>query len=274
MGSLNSDGSHILHNENVIRHNGQISLSNISTDEVTSTIIPFTPDKLSNNILWLDADDRSKITIDENNKVSLWADKSINSFPSLTQDTPDNRPIYIAGAQNKRGGILFNRDASTSLYTDTAVFTDYPATIAFVFKANQLINSQELFFIGDKDSTTDCIHFESLTSLTRVRMVVSGTSNMNLRILTVGNTEMLIVRFIDTSTRKCDMNGVSEPGGGVRLMQNFDRTAMGRAMGSSPTNAFNGYFYETVAYNRALTDAEVTLLENYFIRKWAISSYE
>ena len=54
---------------------------------------PVSPADYSNLKLWLDAADSSTITKDGSNKVSLWNDKSGNSF-NLSQSTSGSQPTY------------------------------------------------------------------------------------------------------------------------------------------------------------------------------------
>lgn len=76
---------------------------------------PWTPAQLT-TALWLDAADASTITVDENDRVSQWDDKSGNDR-DVTQSRADRRPVYSAAGWS--GGFPELQFASYGAQKDT-----------------------------------------------------------------------------------------------------------------------------------------------------------
>lgn len=241
--------------------------------------LPFDPRGISGLRLWLDASDLATITMDGSNRVASWADKSGRAFGPLAQGTDANKPVWTANRQNGRAGLVFTAASNQWLALDTPLFTDYPATVIVVAKPSSDTASMVAFWCGDKDSTVDEVYLawrgDQANDPLWLGMTTAGAGNAAVSGsgFTVNVAGIGAGRLVAAADRKVRFNaGTEGTTTNSKVMQNYDRTAIGRRMQSTPSFSFGGDVYEVLVYNRALTDTEIDHVRRKLAEKWAISA--
>lgn len=242
----------------------------------------FNPANLSGLSLWLSADvgtfqdtGRSTPAAADNDPVGGWTDQS-GAGNHGQQATSTLRPLLKLNSQNGKSGIQFD-GVDDVIFADTlaaiATGTDIPVSIMIVGKTT--VGSATWWSFGNSGTATP--NFRGQTTgipnlfcgRTDDASTATSRSAGSPSISNVTN----ILQWVFTGT------GISMAVDGAALAGNtldvgvttLNQFALGRRHeGSSFFNANAGTFYEIIAYNRALSTAENTLVRNYLNAKWAV----
>lgn len=189
--------------------------------------------------------------------VGAWEDQSGNGH-DLTQGTSDRRPTW----KDSLGGFnAVDWVSSNDLLINTSHSLTQPWTMVAVGR-----------FPAGTGSTE---HFWMFTGLDTNRLSVNGGLNKYEQFagksisFPVGSAaRRVIVAQFNGASSFARLNGIEQVSGDAgttnptttfRLGNNFDAN-----------EAFSGYYYEFVAYNRAITIDEIEQLENHYISEFSL----
>jgi hypothetical protein len=148
--------------------------------------IGFGPAGLSSCAVWFDASVPTTITKDGSNKVSLWADASLDN-EDASQSTGAQQPTWVSGALNSLPIIRFGAAQNMGFGTDQLISTSTPFSIWVVFKLNSFTNTYPLF-LDLKSGTTHNFNFgvSSDASYGDFYFGNEGAQFLNLRVASSG----------------------------------------------------------------------------------------
>jgi hypothetical protein len=209
--------------------------------------------------LWLDAGDGGSITMDQNNRVRNWGDKS-GRGNTLTQMTIANRPRYVKEAQ---AGIEFNE----------GIFLDIP-------NAYGMVSGTFTIFVVEKRKRDGYGWF----------MIGQGGGygqNMHLG-YRAPNVGSMAFWANDTDFSLPAFQGSSEPtriwtfvkpAGQKQVFINGNQVAAGRGSsdrlygwnGASLGKHYQGIVYEVLIFNTDLSLDRRQKIEGYLANKWGLS---
>lgn len=223
---------------------------------------PFTPNSIPNNVLWLDASDTSTIS-QTGGSVSQWNDKSGNGN-NATQGTGANQPI--TGTRTVNGLNVLDFDGTNDfLNLPSGVFglSSGDNTIFLVFATDVIMTAQRLWLMTDSGSGRHTLQWGGdstfSTAASNSNVVVSSmgiTPNMSPHIAGLFRSGGNFYSFFD---------GVQGPS---TAATNFTANQAYLATFRGTSTFLNGVICEVIAYNRALTPAEVNQVGNYLSVKW------
>lgn len=228
---------------------------------------PFLPTALSNLQLWLDAADTSASNIAESsNLVSQWNDKSGNGN-NVTQGTGSAQPTTNVSTSN--GKNVLNFDGGDSFDIPSGLFTvaDGSNTVFVVSRRTSEDASQDLIFNFMTGATNKFLMLYSATggqidyrSNNTPLGSASNTGNTN--------TDFNIVRGRRSGTTQAiAVNGGAESTNtNGENISGIDDAFLGSLDGT--TQFLTGSIAEVLMYDRSLSTAEITAVENYLTNKW------
>jgi hypothetical protein len=235
------------------------------------------PLQIENCVAWLDGADTSTLFQNSNgttavtatdDPVGRWANKA--GSPNALQTINNNRPLYKPGTLNGKGTLFYDGLAHfMSLAYDLAS----PFTL---FSVSQCATSGVAFAtIGNLQSGgqfSGLLHAHALSSnstvlATRVRAggtaFATGTSDIGANFfLWTSSVSGAVFRARANSTQLTDGSGTY----GLRDAA----IALGRSRVGDAVNNRELSIAEVVIYSRQLLDAEISRVESYLRRKWAI----
>jgi len=220
-------------------------------------------------ILWLDASDLSSITKDGSNKVSQWSDKSGNA-KHATQAVGANQPTYSATGFGGLPCIDWGAGAA-SRKLDIPSITYGPHTIFVVLRGDA---SAGYFWVHLNDST-DYLYGNTNIASGVVRSAVSTYKNPVPSAWLRDSTRRIVTRSFGGlhGSHLIYGNGLrytttdqsaGDPGTGTVAGACYIGTNQGGAV------SWTGVIAEVILFDRALSDGERTLVEQYLARKWGI----
>ncbi len=213
--------------------------------------------------LWLDASDASTLTLNSGN-VSELKDKSGNGR-NATQETALNQPAYESFSG---GGNAVEFLSSNRLGFDASFLVGVNYTLFLV--AARTTSAPNVWLTGGARSNTNQnlhVGWRSQTDFTwaqfsqEIAATVSGFSSEQTTIVGC----------------RLRANGRSLRLNGSQIAANEDTSQLaavgGQQLGYFPflSSGSGSKIGEVIAYNRELTDAEVTSIESYLARKWGVA---
>lgn len=237
----------------------------------------FSPTRLANLALWLDAANSASITLN-GSTVSAWADMSGNDR-TLSQSVANNQPTYSTGSQNGRNTLSFN--GSTNFLRGP-----WPLTLT----------AQSVFAVVSMTSTNNW--GRPFTQTTTGDATATGTMNADFAItghyiplLRNSNTQAFgsynggglraSVNFtystwgvwssIHTGSQISSRldNGTASTYSTATFNTTFHSCMVGANMGPAVNQFLGGNIGEILVYSRAVTDAERNAISAYLKAKWA-----
>lgn len=247
------------------------TISNGLTRGSKFTAGQFSPASLGNMAWWLDAADASSISL-SSTKVTQWSDKSGNGR-NFTQSDDAKRPTYSSNT------ITFAQETQQHLINTSYTLTSNSFSGFVVCTQSyrggtrnnygrflSLYNTSGLDYNNLNSITlTDITPVPSTYSLYRNSGIISSTSQVSL------NTKFILGFTIDgtnTVLYKNQLAGIAGTTSATSLNVNAVRLAADSAEADSN---IAGNYYEVVAYNRALSSYEVSLLTSHLATKWSVS---
>jgi hypothetical protein len=238
----------------------------LSTRSVSVTRPAFSPDMIAGLALWLDAADASTITVDNTTNVSEWREKSSNGR-HLSQSTPSSRPAYNLAQYNGRASVNHDPNESmTSTLTSAESFFGPGRNTITIFEAFRYASGGPItsrIFDG-----TDSNRVDRQSSFANT-LTWSGTGYSTNNASASTSFRVMVRRFdgnAGTYLQRVD-------GTLVQSAANFTGYAMGSSnnyrvrLGNEVVGSAAD-FGEFLVFNRALTDTELGLIENYLRAKW------
>lgn len=229
----------------------------------------FTPTQVANNVLWLDASDSNTIT-ERGGAVSQWDDKSGegNNIPV----TGTQRPTTGVDTINGKNVLTFDGvnnylDLPSSFYTDLA---NGDNTAIVVWKTSNGGTSQRLItgFVG--------------TSTRWGLLYRFGAGEVNaVNATTFAQVDTPLIENINTHVDISIREGSNITAKRDKYFNETDATAEDVSITSARigadafgANLMVGNLCEVLVYNRALTESEIALVQNYLQAKWDIQALD
>ena len=226
----------------------------------------FNPIDIDGCSLWLDALDRSSITL-SGTDVTQWNDKSGNGR-NLTQSTAGLRPTYSATSK----AIVFDGtrylDIPNALAAITPTYT--------IFAVEKRASDQARFFLGNRQAVANTGLILGYNSSTTSHHTTAHIVDLQVTIPSyLGTSEPVrITRYAYTgTTRSTFING-----GQLSNSQSFSATLttwptanIGAGYNTNSVNWYIGNIHEIIFYNTSLTTEQSQRVEGYLAWKWGIS---
>jgi len=220
--------------------------------------------------LWFDAADTSATNIVQSGgSVSQWADKSSNGNNTDVQSTGSKQPT--TGSTTKNFLNVITADGGDTLKMPSALhnITMGANTIFTVSRiASETAAIQRLFngsegagsrYYIQYSATAGTLNFVSSTSNSPVAKTGNTNTNWNIiRGRRSGTTQAIAV---NGSAETTDANGADESGIDEMFLFSFRDADL----------FFTGDCAEIILYDRSLSTAEISAVENYLSNKWAIT---
>ena len=241
------------------------------------------PTSLTGNVLWLDASNQSSILL-TGTAVTSWKDVSGNTN-TFSQSSTSFKPTYKLDDW-QRPHLDFDGTSSNLNSTSTQLLGLGNSNNTFIvaYKSDTTTSeSQGQTLMGISDGSTiqrvglrvnasgnggagsDSLAFSSQN--------FSGNSN-SCNISSAGVTDLSIGigTRSGSNIKVYDGNGNTDTStlGQNDTSLNYFTVGAATITGVADTNEFNGRIYECIAYDRALSDAEVSQVIQYLKNKWSI----
>lgn len=230
---------------------------------------------LTNLDLWLNADD---IVADSGNKVSRWAYSDANGTVALTQSTADAQPVLVTDGN---GFKYVSFDGTNDLLQKTG-FKNYNTktqlTIMIVSKfrgadpesQNQGDKYSALFI--PESGSWGSIYLSPYKNSVRTRFGVGNSNGVTTYARPAAVTDFSST-FItkDGATQKIYVNGsvvTTNSTAATTLTNNAADLILGKGISGGSDYFFTGDIAEVLVYDRALTDAEITGVNQYINEKY------
>tara|TARA_R110002051_G_scaffold50162_1_gene97285 strand:+ start:526 stop:1260 length:735 start_codon:yes stop_codon:yes gene_type:complete len=221
---------------------------------------------ISNEYLHYDfAGEQSTITMDGSNRVSKVSDGFGTTERDLVQATSGNQPLFIANNVNDLGVVDFDGDR-------------YMKTASGLTAISQPFSVFTLIEFGDQSSFQDAVVLDGHGASNRInhgnhfaidKVRCNAGANLDTGTITgLDESNALLTCIYNGSSTDIRINGVSKVTGNV----GSDSWA-GVSCG---TNSSNSVFWdqrmmEIAVYEKAVSGAELTEMENYFLDRWGLS---
>lgn len=236
--------------------------------------------------LWLDACNESSVIIDSSNRVEAWNDisggtnhilQSNNTFkPTYEKDfwqRPyldfDGTSAVLTSTDSDLTGLFNDNNTFFVVYKSDVTTAEYYGQIlvggtsgsSYVVRTGLRINANGGTGAGGSDSLTYSNQTSS-TNFNACNIASAGVTNLSIA---VGRKSGSDVKVLDgNGNSDTDTTGVN--------VSTISRFCVGGATytGTTDLYEFNGRMYELIAYNKALSDADVNAIINYLKNKWNI----
>jgi hypothetical protein len=233
----------------------------------------FQPVDIPGCALWLDAGDASTITLSGSN-VTGWLDKS-GQGTNYVQATTANQPSYAYDSTYRNNGIFFgginnttshiltpSNTAITPISNSTGSFTIFTVHRFGVYNAGfgDLYRGQSgsgLFFRASSASNTTPVYANNYITITTPVNGVTAYSGDT----TTGLSFFLNGISAGTTTKTAGAGSV----GNIVLGANL-------AAVSPSSESFNGFLFEFLVFNAALTTSQRQQIEGYLSWKWGLNA--
>ena len=222
---------------------------------------------------WYDASDQSSITLDENNDVSVWYDKSGNNN-NLTQTTDADQPLYSFNAELGRAELNFDGVNEYMTFDSQPLSGTSARTFFFVGRADTTASGEAFLSLTTSDTTG---RRYDLTSELAVR--ISGANRIyNENVTSATNSSV----FSFSSASGATVSGTDGFLNGTALTQssvtNGGTSINTGTAGSSKIGAnhdssgyLDGAISEILVFDTELTTAQTEMVHEYLSFKYGIA---
>jgi hypothetical protein len=220
-----------------------------------------TPVEIPDCALWLDANDRGSISTNATGSVIQWNDKSGNAR-HVGQASNAIRPTLSAsnGSLNNLPTIGFSGMGALTSSTFSSV-TSQPMTYFFVTRCEN-VSSKGLFSTSGGSNT-----IVQWTATNNIQLQDTVFINVPTPFPTLNVPIVLTVQHSNTNA-SARFNGIRPQ---VPASVGAALTITSFNIGTYSGNNYIGPIGEVIAYSRALSDAEITLVEKYLGQKWGFT---
>lgn len=215
---------------------------------------------------WLDAKDGGSLTIDQNNKVFKWNDKS-GTNRNTQQSSIINRPTYVQGAQ---AGIEFDGQGNFLEIPNAYNMVSGNFTVFVVERRKS--SKSENYFIGGTTINSQNNNLVLGYALTNLARFAFWANDVDANVSSYNNTlePTRIWMFEKNATgRQLFMNG-TKANGDTNLATLRDWT--GAAIGRYYTRFYQGTIHEVLIFNTSLSADRRQKMEGYLAHKWGLVS--
>lgn len=259
---------------------GRLSRRGVKLGSASGPVSLGVPDTIPDLFAWYRGD--YGITLNGSN-VSAWADQSSPAV-SMAQGTAGNQPPYVVADANYNGNSYVGPLDGTADHLVAGAAADWEflhtgagMTIAIAFRTGALGAIRRLFDNINGTSTAlgiTCLYTSASPAALSVVIgngaatVVSASTAASI---TATTTYRLIFRHATENTPDWDLslNGVTTTGNNAAAPGSGAAAAtlnIGRRTGG--IQLFDGSFAEMIVYNRAISDAEKTTLNDYLVTRY------
>ena len=246
----------------------------LPTTHPYSSVVPILPTQIPGCVLWLDAADSSTIT--GTSPVTLWKDKSGNANNGIPNSTG---PTLVQNVKNGLPGITFPTIGSVmtcgNLMSGTnfslfAVVKYDPGNSANQVAVNEWKRRYGSVLTFDKASSITASVADSTTYSAFGPITAADTANFHIYAGSLSSSTSSPNATLIAGTDGNDSTYTST--GGPNTAGTQDQFSVG---GDLENGSFfyplTGYICEVIFYNVALSNSQMTLIEQYLGKKWGIS---
>lgn len=245
---------------------------------------PFNPRQFSGLSLWLDGNDPAGTgTQPANNAaVATWVDKSGNGF-NYTQATGGNQPLFKRTVIGQQSSILFDGvdDFFERAYTAGLDTTSCTLFVSVQSTADSA-NFQSPYTMRSTSSNLRGYTIYKAPTPNNVYNTLVGTNGVTWNAFTgpvlTNNVNQILTQSLVNNSAATRVNGVNYFGNSLAYQNETALATSPSRVGAGATEGaanffWTGYVNEIVMYNRALTSAEIALVEQYLATKWSATLF-
>jgi hypothetical protein len=221
-------------------------------------------------VFWLDAGDRSTLTLSSSNTITAWTEKSGANRTVTTNSTG----IYSATAMNGRPGIQFSAGNVMTSSTASTLGNNLTAFVVFMATSEGPRQLNVPIFVGSS-ANGYWLTYRGDFQIYAARQeggAQAGNSyyrNINIPIIMAG------VASATLSQQTAFLNGYSTDVVNAAPLSNVGGTTIyipgGEPYWGGPANGmFNGVISEVLLFSNALTTTQRQTVEGYLSSKWGI----
>ena len=212
--------------------------------------------------------------------ISVWESREGKAW-NFGQITASARPTYVQSGQNGKPGLGFLASSSQYLKLPQNALTGTSGTLLFVIK--QVDTSADYAVIASADEALTTKYIVAWNKATGIVGIAKNdaTASNDIRSGAVLTTAAAIVAIRSSgSIADARVNGASvaftatsgtNDGSWFGDIPDRDNTTVGALVRSSSQYHMNGVIYEIIAYDRALSDAELRKVERKLATKYGIT---
>lgn len=230
-----------------------------SSGACTSSI---SPADLGSLVLWLDANDLTKITKDASNNVSQWLDKSSNAYACINGGT--TKPLYSSTGLNSKPTMSLTGKFGFKCSTMSVALGNM--SIFFVAQQTNTANANYLLDVNGASNRFTL----NLISNGGTYWYKQGTFSATLPASYASNSyASFIFNAGATTPAQLYVNGTQVATGTTFASQDLKTSfVIGQKYTGAATADFSGNISEVIIYNRTLSIAERQAIEGYLKTKW------
>lgn len=233
----------------------------------------FNPPAVSNLLMWFDAQTISGV---DGSSIAQWNDISGHGNHA-TQGTSGNRPTLKKNQLGTKSAVKFNVGGGTTQYLDVPNAMGAPAGAEFFCvmqaDADPAASALSVGMITLSNNTGD-----QATPFTDGKVYETFGSQANDHsaipnpVANLATTARLINTAVEAGHCTIRINGTAIHDGSTHTMSFAGATrSIGRGVAAGST-FWRGYIYEILIYNKRLTYAERTVVQNYLANKYGIAA--
>jgi hypothetical protein len=234
------------------------------------SLVTFNPKNIPGIRLWLDAANVFNGSNPANNTaLSSWSDLSGVSG-NATQATSGKRPVFRENIQNGLPAIEF--DSANSQCLQVASLAVGSQITIFVVVEQFIATAATWFMEQSPDvNTNDGFYMYGNGLAGQIKNFGNNVMTQNIAGWLGADAALGMIRY-DGATIEPWLNGTLYPAGsGTGTISNFGvANVLNIGSRNQASLFFDGYLYEVIIYNGALSNLQVTLVNDYLRRKWAI----
>jgi hypothetical protein len=224
------------------------------------------PDSVAGLFMWLDADNITGLTQDQN--VAAWPDASGNSHQMLAVGS-GRGPKFQPSSVNGRAAVKFNRANTEGMRTEPfATAVAQPVTYFLAFSFDETVQTQRIF---DGDSGSGRHSLQALTTgvttSTDKRYLASAGTNLYSPGDSTNGTFAVYTLVFNGASSSLRRNGVPLVSGAAGT-NTMNRVVLGQELGN--VYHLEGLMGSFLMYEGALSTADRDLVEGWLMDKYGI----
>lgn len=232
----------------------------------SATLKIFQPPCVSDLYAWFDASDVTSITKDGSNRVSQWNNKEGTAARNLVQSTGGTQPLWVAADRNGKDVIDFS---SSRLMATSSALPAIPQPITAFMVTVMALNDGSPHTCLDAYGTSNRIIFLGVSDPTGILMMASSAVNLTGPGSGYGAWQY-VTTVANTTSSEMRVGGVQQLSGTIG-----NDSYAGIVVGSNRVSPSVSVWWEqkiaeVIIYDRLLTSAEITEVENYLSNKWGL----